>query len=132
MKPLLIILVLSCFSLTIQSQTIDPKIQEVYGAKAQEFANQNPDWLRSMEDFIQNRVKVSQIVADPVNDKYPKLSELKLINKYNPDLQRDAVFDPAHFNPLKYDFVFSAKTKQVYRVDHTDYVIVVEPQSTIK
>lgn len=129
MKPLLIILVLSCFSFKIQSQTIDPKIQEVYGAKAQEFANQNPDWLKSMDDFIQNRVKVAHIVADPVNDKYPKLSELKLINKYNPDLRRDAAFDPAHFNPLKYDFVFSAKTKQVYRVDGTDYVIVVEPQS---
>jgi len=129
MKPLLFMLVLSCFSFTIQSQTIDPRIQEVYGAKAQEFASQNPDWLKSLTDFIQNRVTISQIAEDPVHDKYPKLSELKLINKYNPDLQRDMVFDPAHFNPLKYDFVFSAKTKQVYRVDHTDYVIVVEPQT---
>lgn len=129
MKPLLLMLVLSCFSLTIQSQTIDPRIQEVYGVKAQEFASQNPDWLKTMTDFIQNRVTISHIVADPVNDKYPRLSELKLLNKYNPDLQRDVVFDPANFNPLKYDFAFSAKTKQVYRVDHTDYVIVVEPQT---
>lgn len=129
MKPLLFLLVLSCLSLKIQSQTIDPRIQEVYGVKAQEFANQNPDWLKSMTDFIENRVKISQITEDPVHEKYHKLSELKLINKYNPDLQRDVVFDPAHFNPLKYDFVFSAKTKQVYRVDHTDYVIVIEPQS---
>lgn len=129
MKPLLFILVLSCFSLKIHSQTIDPKIQEVYGAKAQEFANQNPDWLRTMDDFIHNRVKISQLAEDPLHEKYPKLSGLKLMNKYNPDLQRDAVFDPAHFNPLKYDFAFSAKTRQVYRVDHTDYVIVVEPQT---
>lgn len=129
MKPLLFMLVLSCFSLHLKSQTIDPRIQEVYGLKAQEFAGQNPDWLKSMTDFIQNRVKILQIAADPVNDKYPKLSGLKLINKYNPDLQRDAVFDPASFNALKYDFVFSAKTKQVYRVDGTDYVIVVEPQT---
>lgn len=129
MKPLLFILVLSCSSLKIHSQSIDPRIQEVYGAKAQEFANQNPDWLRSMNDFIQNRVKIIQIMQDPVNEKYPKLSGLKLINKYNAALQRDDAFDPAHFNPLKYDFVFSAKTKQVYRVDQTDYVIVIEPQS---
>lgn len=130
MKQLLFILVLSFYSLNICSQTtIDAKIQEVYASKAQEFASQNPDWLKIMNDFIQNRVKITRVAFDPLHDKYVKLSEVKLVNKYNPSLQRDVAFDPVSFNPLKYDFIVSAKTTQVYRVDNTDYVIVIEPQS---
>jgi len=129
MKSLVFMLVLGFCSLKIYSQNIDPRITEVYAAKAQELADQNPDWLRSMNDFIQNRVEIKQIPLDAANEKYKKLSELNLINKYNPDLQRDVVFDPANFNPLKYDFVFSAKSTVVYRVDNTNYVIVITPQS---
>jgi hypothetical protein len=129
MKSLVFMFIMGLCSLKIHSQTIDPKIQEVYAAKTQELVAQNPDWLVSMNDFIQNRVTVSQIILDPINDKYKKLSEVKLINKYNPDLQRDVVFDPTNFNPLKYDFVFSAKSTMVYRVDNTNYVIVIAPQS---
>lgn len=128
MKLLLVLYSLS-MSPDLQSQTIDPKIQEVYGAKAQELVSQNPDWLRVMTDLVQNRVKVIQQAEDPSNEKYPKLSEVALLNKYNKGLQRDVVFDPLNFNPLKYDFVVSAKNRQVYRVDHTDYLIVIEPQS---
>ena len=115
--------------LEFHAQSIDARIREVYAGKTEEMAAADPEWLKLVTDFVENRVKVTKITLDPDHDKYPKLSEVALHNEYNPHLQRDMVFDPVLFNPLKYDFIFSAKTTQVYRVDHTDYVIVIEPQS---
>lgn len=129
MKTLFFCLILSLTGPYLRAQEISARVLEVYADKAQQMATQNPDWLKSLNDFVDNRVKFKTIPRDAVNDKYIKLSTVALINKYNPGLQRDAVVDPATFNPLKYDFVFSAKTPVVYRVDNTDDVIVIEPQS---
>lgn len=129
MKTLFFCLVLSLTGFHVRAQEINAKVLEVYADKAQQMAAQNPDWLKTLNDFVDNRVKFKTVPRDAVNDKYIKLSTVALVNKYNPGLQRDAVVDPATFNPLKYDFIFSAKTRIVYRVDNTDNVIVIEPQS---
>ena len=59
--------------------------------------------------------------------KYPLLSSLPLLNKYNPNLSRDRIVNPNTFNPLKYHFPMVSKKKEIYRVDNTDYVIIIEP-----
>jgi hypothetical protein len=61
-------------------------------------------------------------------EKFPRLSQIPLFNKYNPSLQRDAAFDPTNFNPLKYDLEFFAPTDKVYRVDGSDYILFIKGQ----
>lgn len=58
---------------------------------------------------------------------YRLLSSIPLVNKYNPNLRRDAAVSPATFNPLKYAFPMSSTKKEIFRVDATDYVIIIEP-----
>ncbi len=84
-----------------------------------------------MTDIVANRVKVLESIAKG-DDKYVKLSTVGLLNKYNPALTYDTVFDPVSFNPLKYNFDFNNASAQVYRVDHTNYIIVIEPKKTGK
>ena len=57
----------------------------------------------------------------------PLLSSLELINKYNPKLMRDLVFDAKTFNPLKYNFTMTLKTKTFVRVDGSETVIIIQP-----
>lgn len=108
-------------------QQIDPKISEVYGNKTQEIFQNDPDRLKALTDLLNNRIK---IVESPVNgdDKYTKLSSISLLNKYNSNLKRDVVFNPNTFNPLKYNLNFFTTEVQIYRVDNTDYIIVIDTQ----
>lgn len=109
------------------SQQINPKITEVYGEKTQEIFQNDPDRLKALTDLLDNRIK---IVESPVivEDKYTKLSTIPLLNKYNPNLTRDAVFNPNTFNPLKYNLNFFTTEVQIYRIDNTDYIIVIDSQ----
>jgi hypothetical protein len=121
-------LILGLCSFKIYSQTIDPKIQEVYADKTQELILNDPERHALLNDLLQNRIKIVESPANP-KENYAKLSDITLLNKYNPSLTRDASFDPADFNPLKYNFNFFPKMTTSYRIDNTSYIIMIYPQT---
>jgi len=126
MKKLIILLLfISWFN--AGAQTVDEKIREVYADKTQELVLNVPEKLKMLTSLVQERIKVALIPLDP-NDKYPKLSNVPLLNMYNPSMVREGVFQPETFNPLKYDFVLTSENTMIYRVDHTDYVIIISPK----
>ncbi len=110
------------------AQQVNAKIQEVYGDKTQELVINEPSRLDFLNDLLDNRIK---ILESPLtgNDKYTKLSTAALVNKFNSALTRDVAYDPNTFNPLKYDLKFSSKNAEIYRIDNTDYLIVIQPQN---
>jgi hypothetical protein len=114
---------------TVIGQQVNSKIQEVYGDKTQEIAQNDPERIKVLNDLLDNRIKIieSPIVGE---DKYTKLSSVPLLNKYNANLKRDLTFDPANFNPLKYSMNFFTSEVQIYRVDNTDYLIVIQQQGS--
>ena len=115
----------------VSAQQVNAKIQEVYADKTQELVISDPVRLAFLNDLLDNRIK---IIESPLsnNEKESKLSSVTLLNKYNPSLTRDVTFDPLNFNPLKYNFDFFPKTASVYRVDNTNYLIVIQAQSLKK
>jgi hypothetical protein len=129
LKGFLPILFLVFFHQQIFAQQVNPKILEVYGDKTQEIIQNDPERIKVLNDLLMNRIKILESPAVG-EDKYTKLSTVPLQNKYNPDLKRDIVFDPANFNPLKYGMNFFTSEVQIYRVDNTDYLIVIEQQKT--
>src|ERR1700740_2379126 len=98
MKTLLIALVVCMSYVSATAQEIDPRIKEVYKDKTQELVGNDPDRLKALNDLLQNRIKI-ETSPNLIGDKYPKLSSVDLLNKYNPDLKKDVVFDPNNFNP---------------------------------
>lgn len=65
-----------------------------------------------------------------VNENYPLLSDIILIDKYNPELVRDnsQTFNPETFNALKYAFDYDSKLIKKIRVDHTNYILIIYPK----
>jgi hypothetical protein len=110
--------------LPIQITDIDIKISEVYQS---EISNLDAERIAFIKNLLNNRIAFYKEKNTP-QDKYTKLSQISLYNKYNPQLERDLNFDPNTFNPLKYNFNFYSQYDQVYRVDNTDYIIVIESQ----
>ena len=115
----------------VNAQQINSKIEEVYGSSLQQIMQNDSERIKLLTDLLENRIRIVQ-VASVGDDKYPKLSEVALLNKYNSGLKRDVVFDPNNFNPLKYNLNFFSLKTEAYRVDNTDYVIVINPQTISK
>ena len=111
----------------LHAQQIDSRIREIFADKTDEYFTANPGVLSAYNDLLLNRVSiiVSPVVGD---DKYPKISSIPLLNKYNPNLKRDITFDPLTFNVLKYSLNFFTNTTSVYRIDNTDYLIIIKGQ----
>lgn len=142
MKKIYLLLILACFAMSSaysqttlgnnnSASTVDPRIQEVYADQLQTLVFNVPNRLRDLNDILTNRVKIEEMKLEK-DEKYPKLSEVELFNKYNPELARDMTINENNFNPLKYSFRFHAKTTLIYRIDNTDKVIVIYPQPVLK
>ena len=114
-----------------EAQQANAKIQEVYGDKYQEISTNDPERIKLLSDLLENRIKIVE-VSSVGEDKYPKLSSVSLLNKYNPNLTRDVAFDMNTFNPLKYNLNFFSTKTEVYRIDNTDYLLVIQPQTINK
>lgn len=102
------------------SSAVDQRITEVYGDYIQHLSQQQ---LQNLVTDLQ-RTEVQQVPVSQ-GESYPLLSSLRVINKYRPELQKEAVFDPQHINPLKYAVDFTAHKDIMYRIDGTDYVLLV-------
>ncbi len=109
------------------SQYINPKVKEMYCESIKRITLTDSLRINVFNDLIENRIK---IIESPFDDreKYIKLSSVSLLNKYNPALVRDEFFDINTFNPLKYNLNFFSSKTEVYRIDRTNYVIVIVPQ----
>lgn len=98
---------------------------EVYGESLKENVLDKPERLKSIKNILRNRVEIYSILN--YEKEYKLLSQVPLFDKYNTLIERKK-FKKTEFNPLKYNFDFYAKGTQVFRVDNTDYYIVIKSQ----
>lgn len=103
-------------------------IEEVYGEFTNQYVLDNPNKLKVVKNILRNRVKVYLEDKKDISS-LKRLSQVPLSKGYNNGLKRDVYFDVSTFNPLKYDFNYNSRDKtKRYRVDNTNYVIVVYSQ----
>ncbi|MNK32869.1 hypothetical protein D3C87_513400 [compost metagenome] len=106
-------------------QDITDKLVYVYG---NEFLAQNPDLITVYGKILSERV---EYIATPhtSDEKYPHLSSVPLMTKNNPTIQGAdfSNFTISTFNPLVYQIDYFSDKTLVYRIDDTDYILVVRP-----
>ena len=90
-------------------------IKKIYSSKA---------LTKEFKDILRNRIKIEQENIKDISST-PLLSSVKFLGNKKP-LKRK--FDSKFFNPLLYDFDFSSKKKKIYRVDGTNYLIIINPK----
>ena len=128
----LLFLTLQCYSQnqatannkTNNTVSSEQKIYEVYGS--QFFVGK-----QSLFQFYNNLLdhRISYKLQPPVpNEKYPTVQSMGLQNKNNTTISHPTVFDQNSFNPLYYKLDFFAKTTKKYRIDNSNYLLVISPQ----
>lgn len=133
MKRLLFSSLLVGIALSVNAQVANPSDPAIV-AKAQTYAQEvyngqtvymSPQHMLIYQEWL-SRVEI-KTVPQVASETYTLLSNVELKNKYNPALQRDNAqnFNAAGFNPFKYFFEFDTKTDKTYRVDQTNYVILI-------
>ena len=84
--------------------------------------------LKAIKNILRNRVEILEFNRPQDQKECTLLSEVSLFNQYVPELKRDVVFNKNNFNPLKYNFSFYARGASMYKVDNTNYYILIKPQ----
>ena len=80
-------------------------------------------------DLIKNFFQRIEIIAlsKTSSEKMINLTNLKLNNKYNQNLQHSVVTNILNFNPLKYNFNMNPKVQKRVRLND-DYIISINPK----
>jgi len=102
------------------------KLEEVYDQNLNDQILDRPIRIKDIKDILRNRVYIYQENIKDLSD-IGLLSEVDLFDIFNKKIIRP-VFDKNNFNPLLYNFNFFSKLKQTYRVDNTNYLIVIKPR----
>jgi len=84
--------------------------------------NTSPHRLNLITTFL-NEKYVVEYRPEYAGKKFELISNLELNDKYNQNLIIDTYYNPYTFNPLKYKFPMSSKSKKMYRIGNTHYII---------
>jgi hypothetical protein len=103
-------------------------INEVYGNTANDNILDKPQRLKDVKNILRNRIEIKNVPNPSDQKPCTLLSEVPLMDYYVTGLQRDTNFDPQDFNPLKYSFNYYSYGTHMYRVDNTNYFIVIKSQ----
>lgn len=103
-------------------------LREVYGDALEKDILNKPQRVKDIKNILRNRVEIVEISNPRDQKKCTLLSEVSLFDVYVKTLKRDIVFNKSTFNPLKYNFEFYSKGTHLYRVDHTNYFIIIKSQ----
>ena len=102
------------------------KLKMAYGDELENQILDRPVRVKDIKDILRNRVIIYQENIKGLS-KIPLLSQVPIFNIYNNKFSRP-IFNGNDFNPLLYNFNFFSKTKQIYRVDNTNFLIVIKPR----
>lgn len=102
------------------------KLEEAYGQNLNDQILDRPIRVKDIKDILRNRVNIYQENIKDLST-IPLLSNIPTFDIYNHKLNRP-VFNRNNFNPLLYNFNFFLKSKQIYRVDNTNFLVVIKPR----
>lgn len=104
-------------------------LEEVYADKLEQYVLNRPSRLKDFKHLLRNRIEIKLMPhLVEYTKKYKTLSEAGLFNSYNKNLKFDTSYNPENFNPLKYNMEFYGKGSRIYRIDNTNYFVIIKSQ----
>lgn len=111
---------------TLQLSNFDSYIDDVFLANNSYIHLNNSRHYNRLKYLFFNRIKVLNKPLQ-IDEKYPNTLNEPLFKDYNNNLIYDETFEITTFNPFKYDLPFFSKYTKMYRIAHSDYLLIIEP-----
>lgn len=103
-------------------------LKEAYADKLDDYVLSKPQRLKDFKNLLRNRIVIKKISNITNSSKYKTLSQAGLFDAYNKNLSLDTSYNPNTFNPLKYNLQFFGRGSAMYKIDNTDYFIIIKSQ----
>ena len=100
------------------------KLKYIYGDQLKKYVLDKPSRVKDIKHILRNRVVIQNEEVKDISN-YPLLSTISVFDVFNNSIQFP-LFNKDNFNPLIYNFNFNSKTRLIYRVDNTNYLIVIK------
>ncbi|MBT7528148.1 MAG: hypothetical protein HN660_01535 [Flavobacteriaceae bacterium] len=100
------------------------KLKYIYGDQLKKYVLDKPSRVKDIKHILRNRVVIQNEDVKDISN-YPLLSTVSIFDVFNNSIQFP-LFNKDNFNPLIYNFNFNSKTRLIYRVDNTNYLIVIK------
>ena len=100
------------------------KLKHVYGNKLKKYVLDKPSRVNDIKHIFRNRVIIQYEKVKDISN-YPLLSTISVFDAFN-DLIVPPLFDKDTFNPLIFNFNFNSKRRLIYRVDNTNFLIIIK------
>ena len=100
------------------------KLEYVYGKDLQKHILNRPSRVLDIKDIFRNRFFIQKEDVKDISN-YPLLSSVPVLDVFN-NLIKAPLFNKDNFNPLVYNFDFNLKSRLIYRVDNTQYMIIIK------
>ena len=113
---------------TQQQLTPEQIISRVAYVHGNDYVANNPTLVSAWGKVMTNRIEYLVAEQDQ-NEKFPLLSSIPLMTKSNPAVQGADFenFNVNTFNPLTYNLDFFSDRTFVYRIDGTEYLMIIKP-----
>jgi hypothetical protein len=100
------------------------KLEYVYGDKLQKYVLDKPSRVNDIKHIFRNRIFIQNEDVKDISN-YPLLSSVPVFDVFNNKIIIPA-FNKDSFNPLIYNFNFNSKRRLIFRVDNTNYLIIIK------
>ncbi len=113
-------------TLTAQTTSLEAKAQQFISEVYKNCTQSTED--SEIKDYAERLSRIEIVpLSEYTSEDYTLLSKVDFKNKCNADLQYDNAtnFNPSAFNPFKYGLSFFPKSDKAYRVDNTQYIILI-------
>ena len=104
-------------------------LSEIFKDKLKENVLDRPNMLLAYKNLLRNRIVIKQFNTLPTSEKYTNLNEIPLFTVYNSNLTRDVSYSSKTFNVLKYNLPFFGGNGGMFRINKTNYFLIIKPQS---
>ena len=100
------------------------KLEYVYLENLKKQILDKPSRILDVKHIFRNRVLIQKEDVKDISN-YPLLSTVPVFDIFNKSM-KIPVFTEEDFNPLVYNFNFNSKSRLIYRVDNTQFLIIIK------
>jgi len=98
-----------------------------YKDNFEDYVIKNSNLKKALKHLIRNRIVIKKMPGWETVTKYKDLPTIRMHND-DPSLNKNGTFNKTLFNPFNYEFQFFSEVTQLFRIEQTDYFLIIKPQ----
>ena len=110
--------------LTSMEMTI---LTEAYGENLESLILSKPQRLKDVKHLLRNRLQIVNAKNKDLST-FPLVSSQSVFKYYKKSFSENVLYQGINFNPLQFNLNFYSKKATTYRIDNTNYILIIKPQ----